>query len=130
MRLTALFLKAVTPSGRVPVGWRLAWHEPKQQTSVYGLVPLHWALRWGRELGYRLRTFIRAPRIEQVQRQEMQERNEERQRLADEYSRGYLAGWHACFEACLTTVEEEFDNREETWEVGELLVGCLPGREN
>ena len=98
--------------------------------AVYGPVPLHWVLRFGREIFYRLRNMIAAPGIERAEIADMQRKHEEQERLADEYSRGYLNGWRECFHACLTTIEDEFDRASEVWEIGELLRGRSSDRGN
>ena len=130
MKVARLVRREVGGGCTVPTGWRMAWYDRKRRTAVYGPVPLHWMLRWGREFGHRVRAFVSGPAIEQMEALEVQRRDGERQRLADEYSRGYLEGWRACFEACLRTVEDEFEDGSELWEVGELLVECSPDRQN
>ncbi|MGA8220061.1 MAG: hypothetical protein WB780_00290 [Candidatus Acidiferrales bacterium] len=60
-----------------------------------------------REFSYRLQIAMHAPRIEHAQVFEMQRIQRERQRLTEEYARGYLSGWRECFQACLEAVEEE-----------------------
>lgn len=115
--------------GSAPAGWRMAWYEPKRRIAVYGPIPLHWVLRFGRELFSRLRESIGAPAIERAEIAEMQIKNEQQKRLAEEYSRGYLNGWRECFHACLTTIEDEFDHAHEVWEIGELLRGSSSDRE-
>lgn len=44
-----------------------------------------------------------------------------RQDLADEYARGYMQGWHECFETCLGVVEEELTSSS-AWGAGALLL--------
>ncbi|MGH9560371.1 MAG: hypothetical protein ACRD3S_02855 [Terracidiphilus sp.] len=46
----------------------------------------------------------------------------DRQRLAEEYARGYICGWRECYDACLEAVEEEISQAGEVWEIGELLT--------
>lgn len=120
----------VPHGGPVPAGWRLAWYEPRRRVAVYGPVPLHWVLRFGRELFHRLRKVVATRGIERAEIADMQRKHAEQERLADEYSRGYLNGWRECFHACLTTVEDEFDRANEVWEVGELLRGRTSDRGN
>lgn len=45
------------------------------------------------------------------------------ERLAHEYSRGYLAGWRECFEECLEAVEDEIARTDEIWRIGAALAG-------
>lgn len=118
-----LIRKEIPRGGPVPMGWRMAWYEPRRRIGVYGPVPLHWLLRFGREIFHRVRKTIADPRIERAEMAEMQRTHEEQQRLADEYARGYLNGWRECFHACLTTIEDELDRANEVWDVGELLRG-------
>jgi hypothetical protein len=129
-----LFLKLraeVAHGGKAPRCWRLAWYEPKRRLGVYFPSPLHLALRALRELAYRLRLAVRAPRIECAQVFELQRAHRHRQSIAEEYARGYTAGWHECFEACLVAVEQELTRSSELWEVGSLLTNApSEGRKN
>ncbi len=50
---------------------------------------------------------MRAPVIEHGQIFEMQWGNGGRPRSCEDYTRGYLAGWHECFVMCLQEIEEE-----------------------
>jgi hypothetical protein len=115
----------------VPRGWRMAWYEPQRRVGVYYPAPLHWILRALRDLGYRLRIALRAPRMEHADAFAAQRSHHERQRLADEYARGYLAGWRECFHICLQAVEEEIARSDDIWSVGDLLTGApKSSREN
>ncbi|HTW24006.1 MAG TPA: hypothetical protein VMD78_10430 [Candidatus Baltobacteraceae bacterium] len=107
----------------VPPGWRMAWYEPQRRVGVYYPAPLHWIVRVLRESAYRLRIAIRAPRMERANLLAMHRAHCERQRLADEYARGYLAGWHECFHTCLEAVEQEISRADKVWDVGDLLAG-------
>jgi hypothetical protein len=108
----------------IPRGWQMAWYEPRRRIGVYYPAPLHWILRALREFAYRLRVALRAPRIEHADVFAMQRSHRERQRLADEYARGYLAGWRECFHTCLEAVEEEIARADEIWDIGDLLSGA------
>lgn len=114
--------REVGHGGVIPEGWRLAWYEPPRRVGVYYPAPLHWVLRGLREFSYRLRVALRAPRIERAQAFEMNRTHRERQRLADEYARGYLTGWRECYDACLDAVEEEIARASEVWDASELLT--------
>ena len=123
--------REVSHGGMIPPGWRMAWYEPRRRVGVYYPSPLHWLLRGARELFHRVRMAVRAPEIECTQIFEMQRSNRDRQRLADEYARGYLVGWHECFHACLAAVEEELTQSGDVWEIGALLAnGVTPPKEN
>jgi hypothetical protein len=71
----------------------------------------------------RLRIALCAPRIEHAQVFEMQRAYRDRRRLADEYARGYLAGWRECYRTCLDVMEEEIARTDDVWEIGALLTG-------
>jgi hypothetical protein len=114
--------REVGHGGMIPRGWRMAWYEPRRRIGVYYPAPLHWVLRGVRELVYRLRAAVRAPEIECTQVFEMQRTHRERERMADEYARGYLIGWRECFHACLVAVEEELTRSDNAWEIGALLT--------
>jgi len=107
----------------VPRGWQMAWYEPQRRVGIYYPAPLHWIVRLLRESAYRLRVALRAPRRELADTLAMSRAHDERQRLADEYARGYLAGWHECFHTCLEAVEEEISRADGIWDVGNLLTG-------
>lgn len=130
MKVSRRVLKSVAQGGTIPAGWRMAWYEPRRRTAVYGPVPLHWMLRFAREFGYRLRLMFAAPTIEKSESLEMQRSQRGRQRLADEYSRGYLAGWQECFDACLSAIEDECGRAKEVWQIGELLGGSSTDQQN
>jgi len=108
--------------GIIPRGWQMAWYEPYRRVGVYYPSPLHWILRAVREFAYRLRIALCAPRIERAQVFEMQRTHRSRQRLADEYGRGYLAGWRECYRVCLDVMEEEIARTDDVWEIGALLA--------
>jgi hypothetical protein len=104
----------------------MAWYEPRRRVGVYFPAPLHWLLRALREVQYRMRIALRAPLLECAQAFEMQRRQRERERLADEYARGYLIGWRECFQTCLEAVEQEMGVVEEAWDIGSLLTKSPP----
>ena len=114
--------KEVGHGGNIPDGWRMAWYEAPRRVGVYYPAPLHWVLRGLREFSYRLRVALRAPRIERAQALEMNRLHRDRQRLAEEYARGYIHGWRECYDACLDAVEAEISQVGEVWEIGELLT--------
>jgi hypothetical protein len=117
--------------GVIPPGWRMAWYEPRRRVGVYYPPPLHWVLRALREIVYRIAVAFRAPTIECMQLFELQRTHHNRQKMADEYARGYLIGWRECFQACLATVEEELARSDDVWEVGALLSDApKPPRDN
>jgi hypothetical protein len=93
---------------------------------------LHWLLRAIREMVHRVRIAIQAPGIERAEVFQMQSTHRERERLAEEYARGYMAGWRECFQTCLTAVEEEIARVDDAWEVGSFLPAAPkpPGTEN
>ena len=94
--------------------------------GVYYRSPLHGLLRVAREVFYRLRMAFCAPNVEGLQIFAMQRAHHDRQRLADEYARGYMEGWRECFRACLTAVEEELAGSGDVWEIGALLTDTPP----
>jgi hypothetical protein len=123
--------KEVSRGAAVPAGWLMAWYEPRRRVGVYYPAPLHWILRAVREMAYRWRLALRAPCIERADAFAMERTNRERQHLADEYARGYLAGWRECFHTCLEAVEEEISRADQIWDVGDLLTGTSKAsREN
>jgi hypothetical protein len=44
------------------------------------------------------------------------------ERLAHEYSQGYMAGWRECFETCLQAVEDEIASADDVWRMGAALT--------
>jgi len=125
------FRRETGHGGVVPRGYGMAWYEPRRRVGVYFPAPLHLIARAVREMAYRWRVAMEAPAIERAEVFEMQRAHRERERLADEYARGYLNGWRECFSACLTVVEDELERGQETWSAGALLtdLGDAP-REN
>jgi hypothetical protein len=108
-------------SGRVPRGWRMAWYEPRRRLGVYCLAPFHWLARVWREVVCRVQLAWRAPSIELAEIFAMQREHRRRQDLADEFARGYMQGWHECFETCLGVVEEELTTSSE-WDASAFLL--------
>ena len=132
MKLLSKIRKEVGHGGRIPRDWQMAWYEPRRRVGIYYPAPLNWLLRAMREISYRLRIALRAPRIECAQVFDMQRKHRERERLADEYARGYLAGWRECFQTCLDAVEKEMGRVEEVWDIGSILseLPKTPRQEN
>jgi len=114
--------REVTHGGVIPRGWRFAWYEPRRRVAVYFPPPLHWLLRAVREFAHRARLAWQAPPIERSQVFEMQRIYRERQRLAEEYSRGYLVGWHECFRACIEVVEDELTRPADLLDVTAFVI--------
>lgn len=123
--------KEIGNAGVIPRGWRLAWYEPRRRLGVYYPAPLHWVARILLEIIRRLRLAMRAPRIERAELIAMQRAHRERQQLADEYSRGYMAGWRECYQTCVDAIESEISQARDVWDVGSLLAGeTKPRRTN
>lgn len=123
MNIAKSVRKEVTHGGVIPRGWRLAWYEPRRRVGVYYPAPLHWILRVAREILHRTRLAVRAPGLEHEEVFQMQRLHKERERLAEEYARGYLSGWRECFQTCLTAVEEEISQADRVWQIGDFLAG-------
>ena len=58
-------------------------------------------MRLTRELMWRIELAWNAPSREAQETGDMHRMFRERQRLAEEYAAGYLAGWHECLDACV-----------------------------
>lgn len=91
----------------VPSGWRCAWREPKRGVMVCLRAPFHLIVRGRRALMWRVRVARHAASQEEQERWEMGIRVRERQRLAEEYARGYMSGWRECYEACQEAMAAE-----------------------
>jgi hypothetical protein len=131
MKLELRLRKEVGHGGLIPRGWQMAWYEPNRRVGVYYPAPLHWIVRAIRQFAYRLRVALQAPGIEGAQFLAMQRAHRERQRMADEYARGYMNGWRECFHACVNAIEDEMSHADEVWEIGALLTdGSNPKQEN
>ena len=89
--------------------------------GVYYPAPLNWILRVLRELRHRAQLAVRAPGIEREDVFQMQRLHKERERLAEEYARGYLSGWQECFKTCMAAVEEEISNADQVWDISALF---------
>ena len=68
-----------------------------------------------------MRAAVRAPGIERPKVFQMQRVHRERELHAEEYARGYMAGWRECFQTCLSAVEDEISRLDDGWEVGSFL---------
>jgi hypothetical protein len=123
--------KEFSAGGRVPRGWRMAWFEPRRRVGVYFPSPLHWFARIAREVCHRLRAARRAESAERAEISELQRAHGERVRLAEEYARGYMAGWRECFDTCMAAVEDELAQSQDVWEIGALLTeSAASGKQN
>lgn len=75
------------------------------------------------EILYRWRLVMWAPTRKRALAIEREVAFAEQHRRAEEYSQGYLEGWHDCYAACLGAIEEEASRRDGVWTAGELLIG-------
>lgn len=126
-----LLRKEIGHGGAIPHGWCLAWYEPRRRVGVYYPAPLHWVVRTLVEIVRRVHLAIQAPRIERAELIAMQRADRERQQFADEYSRGYMAGWRECYQTCVDAIESEISQAQDVWDVGALLAGeAKPRRTN
>ena len=119
---------------RVPRGWRMAWYEPRRRVGVYFPAPLHVVARAWRDFRYRLRVAREAYALEHADFVAMQREHAERERMADEYARGYLNGWRECYRDCIAVLESEFTRGaagDDVWALGAALVdACGDGDVN
>jgi hypothetical protein len=92
-----------------------------RETTALGTLA-SWPFRIGQEIRYRLRLAICAPSAKAAKELERGRVHSERQRLAEEYSQGYLDGWHECYAACLAAVEDEVSRSAELWAAGDVLT--------
>jgi hypothetical protein len=127
MKMARSMRKEVTHGGVIPRGWLMAWYEPRRRVGVYYPAPLHWILRVARDLLHRTRVAVRAPGLEHEEVFQMQRLHKERERLAEEYARGYLSGWRECFQTCLTAVEEEISHADRSWDISDLFPDTTKG---
>ena len=79
--------------------------------------------RFAAEVAHRCRLALFAPTVQRSRAIERERSQAEREKMAEEYARGYLDGWHECYAACLEAVEESVSEQRDTWEAGELLAG-------
>lgn len=123
--------KELSHGAVAPRGWRMAWYEPRRRVGIYYPAAFSWIMRALRELKYRIRIAWQAPRIEAAQFFAMQRANEQRQRFADEYARGYMMGWRECFDTCVDAIQDEMSRGDQVWEIGSLLTDAgKPPRPN
>lgn len=104
-------LRELTFGAVPPRGWGMAWYEPQRRVKVYAPIPMHRVARWIRETSWRLQIAVNAPCRERQESWDLQRRMRESQTLAQEYARGYLAGWRECREACLEAAQGGGDGR-------------------
>jgi hypothetical protein len=125
MKITGYIRKEVAHGGNIPRGWRLAWYEPKRRIGVYSPPGFHLILRLSREVLHRIHQAITAPPLEKAEALDMARTERDRQRLADQYSQGYFAGWRECFGACLAAVEDRTSEHERSLGT-QRSIGWLP----
>lgn len=94
---------------------------PRRGVRAFYRARLHWFTKGFCEVVCRVRLALGAPSIESAQVLDSQRRHCERQRLAEEYAQGYMAGWRECFETCLEAVEDELVRASEAWNIGGVL---------
>jgi hypothetical protein len=82
------------------------------------------------ECRYRVRVALTVPPLASARSQQSKRTEENRVRLAHEYSEGYIAGWRECFDACLQAVEDEFASRDDAWQLGASLIGSGESRQD
>jgi hypothetical protein len=123
MNFLTKFWRKGPQGGRVRSGWRMAWDDPRRRVGMYTATPLHWVACMLQEFRYRVNIAVTAPSIERARACELQRAHQDRERLAEEYSKGYVAGWHECFEACLQAVEEEITSADEVWKMDAAFLG-------
>ena len=75
------------------------------------------------EIVRRLKLAVAAPSAERELELQRERAYIEQQRLAEEYSRGYLTGWRECYDACLEAVDEELSRKSEIWAAGAMMTG-------
>lgn len=85
-------------------------------------VRTRWLRRTLNEVFYRFHIVMFAHTQVRAEELERERAYAERNRLAEEYAEGYLAGWHECYAACLNAVEEEIATTDEIWATGALLA--------
>ena len=101
----------------------MAWYEPRRRVGRFLPAPLHAFARGWRELRYRVRLAWSAPPQECADVFAMQREHRERQRLAEEYARGYLNGWRDSYRECLAVVESELSRHaDDVWAVGAIVT--------
>lgn len=101
MKRRCIIGRELTFGAPIPRGWRMAWYEPQRRVAVYFPVPLQLLMRLARELMWRLSLACNAPSREAHETCDIHRMFRERQRLAEEFAAGYLAGWHECLDACV-----------------------------
>jgi len=114
-----MWRREITFGARIPRGWRMAWYEPQRGVAVYFPAPLHWLASGLREFIWRVSLAWRAPRRERQEMHDQFIRHRERQRLAEEYTRGYLAGWRDYLKDCLAALDGQPDTVFDAWPDGE-----------
>ena len=105
MKRRAILGRELTFGAPIPRGWRMAWYEPRRRVGIYFPAGLHWLMRAVREWAWRIGLAWNAHTRERHESEELQRVFRERQRLAEEYAGGYLAGWQECLEACVEALE-------------------------
>lgn len=122
MWIFSSFRKELSLGERVPRCYGMAWYEPRRNVGVYFPVPFHSVVRLCRNLRRLVSAAFGSHESEHAIAVEFQRLERERQRLADEFARGYLKGWRECFQTCLSAIEDEISQNTEVWEAGTWLA--------
>lgn len=119
--------REISNGGTPPRGWRMAWYEPQRRVAVCYPAPAHVLVRLGREMCHRIRLAYQARSVDDSAASALANLNRERLQLAEEYAKGYMAGWNECFQACTEAVREEFARSEQSWRAGGLFANDSTG---
>ena len=110
--------------------WQLIQHRPARTAGRALVNPLQWAARVLSDWKYRLRVALTVPPLEEVRSEQLKRAEQDRARLAHEYSEGYITGWRECFDSCVQAVEDEFASADDVWRLGASLIGSGKSRQD
>lgn len=80
-----------------------------------------WTAWLVREIVNRCRLALFSPTFEKYLELQSKWKDQHQQRMAEEYAKGYLDGWHECYAACLDAVEHPVGEDAEIWAVADLF---------
>jgi hypothetical protein len=81
-----------------------------------------WTARLVREIVNRCRLVLFSPTFGKYLEIQSKWKDQQQQRMAEEYAKGYLDGWHECYAACLDAVEHPVGEDAEIWTVADLFT--------
>jgi hypothetical protein len=99
----------VSQGEAVSAGYGAAWFDYWRGAAVCYPVPVHWLVRWARELYFRWHMARHAWTSRRRELAATETARRERELLAEQYASGYAAGWAKCHDDVAELVRRELE---------------------